>query len=259
MFYIPQRYWFSSKSQRSLGLSADKQVVLYTTKVLIFKQITTVNRFTYESFKLFYIPQRYWFSSKSQLRQAARTSFVSCFIYHKGTDFQANHNSTAEDSSRERVVLYTTKVLIFKQITTDVKKYREEVELFYIPQRYWFSSKSQQLLNFLGYGVVVLYTTKVLIFKQITTLCCRLHSYKLLFYIPQRYWFSSKSQHLDPVNTKTSRCFIYHKGTDFQANHNTYVAWVPFSKVVLYTKRILASCFIYHKGTDFQANHNWLR
>ena len=42
----------------------------------------------------------------------------SCFRYHKGTDFQANHNQDRVNEKNVRVVLDTTKVLIFKQITT---------------------------------------------------------------------------------------------------------------------------------------------
>ena len=41
-----------------------------------------------------------------------------CFRYHKGTDFQANHNYLGVDEKRKDVVLDTTKVQIFKQITT---------------------------------------------------------------------------------------------------------------------------------------------
>ena len=41
-----------------------------------------------------------------------------CFRYHKGTDFQANHNLIASDDACNLVVLDTTKVQIFKQITT---------------------------------------------------------------------------------------------------------------------------------------------
>ena len=55
---------------------------------------------------------------------------MSCFRYHKGTDFQANHNGNLTDFFKNLVVLDTTKVQIFKQITTEVKKYRIEVELF---------------------------------------------------------------------------------------------------------------------------------
>ena len=42
----------------------------------------------------------------------------SCFRYHKGTDFQANHNMKMENHMVMTVVLDTTKVQIFKQITT---------------------------------------------------------------------------------------------------------------------------------------------
>ena len=41
-----------------------------------------------------------------------------CFRYHKGTDFQANHNTGGFPCQTFSVVLDTTKVLIFKQITT---------------------------------------------------------------------------------------------------------------------------------------------
>ena len=44
---------------------------------------------------------------------------MGCFRYHKGTDFQANHNTKQGLSQKEDVVLDTTKVLIFKQITTE--------------------------------------------------------------------------------------------------------------------------------------------
>ena len=67
-------------------------VVLDTTKVQIFKQITT--------------PFQYIFFT------------LCCFRYHKGTDFQANHNIAELVQSSTAVVLDTTKVQIFKQITT---------------------------------------------------------------------------------------------------------------------------------------------
>ena len=68
----------------------------------------------------------------------------SCFRYHKGTDFQANHNTMLASVCIRYVVLDTTKVQIFKQITT--KQAVENVR-----------------------KLVVLDTTKVQIFKQITT------------------------------------------------------------------------------------------
>ena len=69
-----------------------QMVVLDTTKVQIFKQITT------ETVKYGILNR--------------------CFRYHKGTDFQANHNVLQVLLLLIRVVLDTTKVQIFKQITT---------------------------------------------------------------------------------------------------------------------------------------------
>ena len=93
-------------------------VVLDTTKVQIFKQITT---------DLY-----------------PHICEECCFRYHKGTDFQANHNDQQYVSNPINVVLDTTKVQIFKQITT-----KDSV----LVKEYY----------------VVLDTTKVQIFKQITT------------------------------------------------------------------------------------------
>ena len=70
---------------------------------------------------------------------------ICCYRYHKGTDFQANHNLINLGFGEISVVIDTTKVQIFKQITTRV-----------------------------GMPIV------------------------------------------------KSRCYRYHKGTDFQANHNEY-------------------------------------
>ena len=67
-------------------------VVIDTTKVQIFKQITT---------------HRY-----------ASWGIMSCYRYHKGTDFQANHNYAQNELALSQVVIDTTKVQIFKQITT---------------------------------------------------------------------------------------------------------------------------------------------
>ena len=54
---------------------------------------------------------------------------------------------------------------------------------------------------------VVADTTKVRIFKQITTRLKDAHSYVRLLLIPQRYEFSSKSQQpVEPAPTDTSCC-----------------------------------------------------
>ena len=145
------------------------RVVLDTTKVQIFKQITTLYYQTKNFGQLFQIPQRYRFSSKSQQDGNCAVVTRGCFRYHKGTDFQANHNIQVPRIYRVQVVLDTTKVQIFKQITTELDWSSQDSRLFQIPQRYRFSSKSQPT--------------------------------------PDKF-FADVS------------CFRYHKGTDFQANHN---------------------------------------
>ena len=145
---------------------------------------------------LLLIPQRYEFSSKSQLGIDGETFCCSCCWYHKGTNFQANHNGVGEISSLLKLLL--------------------------IPQRYEFSSKSQRWKRRISSSwsccwyhkgtnfqanhnlmkltlfrlTVVADTTKVRIFKQITTRHGEPYKYTLLLLIPQRYEFSSKSQRL---------------------------------------------------------------
>ena len=171
LFQIPQRYRFSSKSQLANLFIISFAVVLDTTKVQIFKQITTRKLCLNGFFLLFQIPQRYRFSSKSQHLRMHAFFCLRCFRYHKGTDFQANHNLPLYAKQQRQVVLDTTKVQIFKQITTDLPM------------------------------LILL---------------------RRLFQIPQRYRFSSKSQLGIRLNSLGRRCFRYHKGTDFQANHNRY-------------------------------------
>ena len=117
LLLIPQRYEFSSKSQHRIFLNQGNIVVADTTKVRIFKQITT--------------------------RGMSDSLRKSCCWYHKGTNFQANHNFTSFLNSTPRVVADTTKVRIFKQITTTSHSLSISAELLLIPQRYEFSSKSQ--------------------------------------------------------------------------------------------------------------------
>ena len=171
-----------------------------------------------------------------------------CFRYHKGTDFQANHNRSWLFSRPSEVVLDTTKVQIFKQITTLIDLIYSFGQLFQIPQRYRFSSKSQRTFSRSAFACVVLDTTKVQIFKQITTYFRRVSPVQQLFQIPQRYRFSSKSQHILYKRLPALCCFRYHKGTDFQANHNCLSSEVDLKLVVLDTtkvqifKQITTSC-----------------
>ena len=173
-----------------------------------------------------------------------------CCWYHKGTNFQANHNLYCVDTFTDLVVADTTKVRIFKQITTsfvtdiqlDVVADTTKVRIFkqittalikrvnagkllLIPQRYEFSSKSQRCEYGKNTKRVVADTTKVRIFKQITTDTQERCGILLLLLIPQRYEFSSKSQLLFSILKSILSCCWYHKGTNFQANHNVRVSY----------------------------------
>ena len=138
---------------------------------------------------------------------------MCCFRYHKGTDFQANHNCRKVPLSWRSVVLDTTKVLIFKQITTRPKGGSTSKRCFRYHKGTDFQANHNKNKKVDKSSNVVLDTTKVLIFKQITTI---------------RRWFS-----------RIKRCFRYHKGTDFQANHNLTKLLISFHRVVLDTTKVL--------------------
>ena len=197
--------------------------------------------------QLLLLPQRYIFSSKSQQKQNELLGEQSCCCYHKGTYFQANHNSHKAIQNSVRVVVATTKVHIFKQITTLGINKKRYSQLLLLPQRYIFSSKSQldplntnrvsgcccyhkgtyfqanhnPAFDALVSGQVVVATTKVHIFKQITTRKASQSYSPWLLLLPQRYIFSSKSQLLALIPYLIYSCCCYHKGTYFQANHNS--------------------------------------
>ena len=167
LLLLPQRYKFSSKSQRVVisvnlvkgcccyrkgtNFQANHNfyccccvgfwVVVATAKVQIFKQITTCPKNKTRRSLLLLLPQRYKFSSKSQLKgnmclelivvvatakvqifkqittlSESISYLCGCCCYRKGTNFQANHN-----------------LLAFPLVSC----------LLLLPQRYKFSSKSQ--------------------------------------------------------------------------------------------------------------------
>ena len=97
LLLLPQRYVFSSKSQQNFTTNNRHAVVVATTKVRIFKQITTA---------VLLLPLH-----------------PRCCCYHKGTYFQANHNNLIYNQLIRIVVVATTKVRIFKQITTTERSF----------------------------------------------------------------------------------------------------------------------------------------
>ena len=135
-------------------------VVVDTTKVDIFKQITTRYGLCRDHYSCcWYHKGRYFQANHNYKWTYAKfvivvvdttkvdifkqittcswfpSSGVCCCWYHKGRYFQANHNYAANPYKQGKVVVDTTKVDIFKQITTEVDESLRRVKLLLIPQR----------------------------------------------------------------------------------------------------------------------------
>ena len=145
-----------------------------------------------------------------------------CFRYHKGTDFQANHNHLVCLIGRLLVVLDTTKVQIFKQITTTM------VDMLIISGCFRYHKGTDFQANHNRADALALSYT--------------------LFQIPQRYRFSSKSQPNTAQQTLPTSCFRYHKGTDFQANHNALAIVFGFNMLFQIPQRYRFSSKSQHGG-----------
>ena len=119
--------------------------------------------------RLLLLPQRYIFSSKSQHRVGTCYAKGSCCCYHKGTYFQANHNFSLTIASIAVVVVATTKVHIFKQITTERRIFITCTGCCCYHKGTYFQANHNALMLMRLQVMVVVATTKVHIFKQITT------------------------------------------------------------------------------------------
>ena len=117
-----------------------------------------------------------------------------CYWYHKGKTFQANHNKTKRNLLNGDVVIDTTKVRLFKQITTTYSYVILIISCYWYHKGKTFQANHNIIRLLIGIKCVVIDTTKVRLFKQITT------NWNTIFETPGCYW--------------------YHKGKTFQANHN---------------------------------------
>ena len=212
LLLLPQRYVFSSKSQRQDVYNSVFAVVIATTKVRIFKQITTISR--------------------------VLTFFFCCYCYHKGTYFQANHNNPLRMVLQMVVVIATTKVRIFKQITTKNCIISDNLSLLLLPQRYVFSSKSQLNFRLIIWNVCCYWYHKGTYFQASHNCFDWFIILIWLLLLPQRYVFSSKSQLLLLAHSLHQSCYCYHKGTYFQANHNWSLRLIIQMVVVIATTKV---------------------
>ena len=195
-FCFAVSFYFSCNNKVSICNSVNYRyrVVVATAKVQIFKQITTALEDVNGTLQLLLLPQRYKFSSKSQL------------LLGKKEEIQ--------------VVVATAKVQIFKQITTILRAWSRSCRLLLLPQRYKFSSKSQrQRKSCLSCSCCCCYR-KGTNFQANHNTNYYYYPISMLLLLPQRYKFSSKSQPTAVEIVASSGCCCYRKGTNFQANHN---------------------------------------
>ena len=85
-------------------------VVIYGAKILILMQITT------------------------NIKQTMMT--ISCYLWCKDTNFNANHNIAAASVAEGVVVIYGAKILILMQITTLYSWSEDSPKLLFMVQRY---------------------------------------------------------------------------------------------------------------------------
>ena len=171
--------------------------------------------------------------------------WYGCFQWFKDTNLKANHNALQGNSSPLSVVSNGSKILIWKQITTEILTGKLFKSCFQ-----WFKDTNLKANHndhhpIHLYPYVVSNGSKILIWKQITTL--RSHSRAL------------------------TSCFQWFKDTNLKANHNRYSATVGQLPVVSNGSKILIwkqittenrvlhrlfSCFQWFKDTNLKANHN---
>ena len=137
------------------------RVVSNGSKILIWKQITTASLYS------------------SLLR--------CCFQWFKDTNLKANHNVELNMNVRGSVVSNGSKILIWKQITTDHVELSQQICCFQ-----WFKDTNLKAnhnctVDFDRIQNVVSNGSKILIWKQITTQKRKKANTLMLFPMVQRY------------------------------------------------------------------------
>ena len=92
-----------------------------------------------------------------------------CHFYHKGNEFWANHNKWRSMQYFLWVVISTTKVMNFEQITTicSIISAKTRCHFYHKGNEFW--ANHNQLVTLYLCNLVVISTTKVMNFEQITT------------------------------------------------------------------------------------------
>ena len=102
-----------------------------------------------------------------------KTLVVSCMCLCKDTNFKANHNQGEPLGKRGGVVCAYAKILILKQITTVSSISQPSSGCMCLCKDTNFKANHNLSLCIIGWQLVVCAYAKILILKQITTVCFR--------------------------------------------------------------------------------------
>ena len=81
---------------------------------------------------------------------------ICCYWYHKGKTFQANHNSLERLYKAGRVVIDTTKVRLFKQITTEGDGDDDDQSCYWYHKGKTFQANHNALAIVFGFNMLLL-------------------------------------------------------------------------------------------------------
>ena len=239
MLFILQRYYFESESQPSYFLYYFFQRCCLSYKDTILKANHNWNPKGSAYYRMLFILQRYYFESESQQVVSKHYSKGWCCLSYKDTILKANHNGNTLQQYTTRDVVYPTKILFWKRITTRNACHRFRYRMLFILQRYYFESESQRLpVTPIWFGDVV-YPTKILFWKRITTIWLTINILIWMLFILQRYYFESESQHVWEYRLWPYWCCLSYKDTILKANHNTKTARFHVLLDVVYPTKIL--------------------
>ena len=169
-------------------------IVPTMSKILIWKQFTTGDGKAHNAIELFPLCQRYSFESNSQQKSVTMYFDKDCSHYVKDTHLKAIHNFGCA--------------------------FNKSSKLFPLCQRYSFESNSQRFYRFCETLLIVPTMSKILIWKQFTTVAPITKVWYKLFPLCQRYSFESNSQLVFASICHEFNCSHYVKDTHLKAIHN---------------------------------------
>ena len=162
---------------------------------------------------------------------------VCCIELYKDTILKANHNALKTLKNSTSAVLSYTKIQFWKQITTSMYKYNNNICCIELYKDTILKANHNSHVPRAWHHKAVLSYTKIQFWKQITTWSENGGFITMLYWAIQRYNFESKSQPILVTELGMTSCIELYKDTILKANHNIFCNINPSNCAVLsYTK-----------------------